>query len=245
MSCTDLAHDNAYDPKNPKAEAAQIAVAENFVVRYTNLNAVPSYVWYSQDALYELKGTYEGRLLILEYHMEPAGPTVEDTLASTENNLRYENEYRGSTPRGFPHVFFGGRQTGIQGASSRTVARDRYKTILDTMTVKRIQLYAQLETVRSAQDLQIETRVVRYGESAIGSLLAELFIVEDIGDSLHYTVRAHLHPETITSIEGGEIYELPLKTYTIPVNWNADRLSAVVLIKDAVSRKILQAAVSE
>lgn len=241
--CGDLVHDNAYDPKNPRAEASQIAVAENFVIRYTNLNTTPSVVWNSQSALYDLKAEYGDRLIILEYHMAPWHETNRDSLAKADDTLRYNNEYKpASVSRGFPHVFFNGKHLWIQGASSEEVARSRYKTILDTLTLKKVKLYCQPDVIRSGNTLQIDAKIVRFGDSDISNLEVEYMIVQSLGDSLRYTVRRHLTKETVTTILAGEIYEMPQKTWDMPAGLNVDDLSVVVLIKDGASKRILQAA---
>ena len=113
FGCTDLSRDNPLDPKNPNAEADQIAVVQNFVVNNTKNTVAPPYVNYSQDALYDLKLRYADKMLILEYHMAPTDTAFRDSFATADNEFRYTTEYHGSTPRGFPHAFFNGRQTNI------------------------------------------------------------------------------------------------------------------------------------
>ena len=145
LGCADLKRDNSLDAKNPNAEADQIAVVENFVITNTKGTSEPPYVGYSQEALYELKGKYTDGMLMLEYHMTPADTSYQDSLALSENELRYNNEYRGSALRGFPHAFFNGKQMGIQGSSSKDVAKNRYETILDTMTIHKVKLFCEAE----------------------------------------------------------------------------------------------------
>lgn len=246
IGCGDLAHDNPYDPKNPNAEAGQIAVAENFIVRYTNQNMTPPPVWYSQSALYALKEEYGSRLVVLEYHMAPWSAVYVDSLASGDDTLRYNNEYKpASVNRGFPHVFFNGKNLHIQGASSQAVAQSRYKTILDSLTIKKIKLYCEAERSVSGGSLSVESRIVRYGDTDISGLKVEYMVVQPLGDSLRYTVRRHLQPETVTTIGAGDILDMPTKTYDIPAGVNPDLLTVVILIKSSSSGNILQAAIAE
>lgn len=245
FGCTDLKHDNALDPENSNAEADQIGVVEDFIVHYTNFDSVPDVVKFSQDALYELKGDYDRHMLILEYHMVPSNGALHDSLSSNDFVLRYTSEYQGSTPRGFPHAFFNGKQTWIQGASSKATVKDRYKIILDSLTLKKVKLYCEGNIRISADSLIVEGQIARYGEDDISNLVVEMLVVEDMGDYLHYVVRDQLLSQTVTNIPGKTIYDLTPGSFIIPPDYNSSQLSVVILIKDAVSKKIVQAALAE
>lgn len=243
--CTDLARDNSLDPKNSGAEADQIAVAENFIMHYTNVDSIPAVIQNSQDALYELKGDYGSKLLILEYHTIPSNVALHDTFSSADIELRYNNEYRGSTPRGFPHVFFNGKQTWIQGASSQATAKDRYKIILDSLTLKKVKLYCEGSIRIDGDSLTVYGQIARYGESEIQNLLIEMVVLEDRGDYLHYVVRDQLLSQILTSIAPKSIQELEKRSFKIPTGYNENNLAVVILVKDNVSKKILQAALAD
>jgi hypothetical protein len=244
FGCADLKHDNRLDPKNPNAEADQIAVVENFVITNTKGTSEPPYVGYSQEALYELKGKYTDGMLILEYHMTPSDTLYQDSLALSDNELRYNNEYRGSAPRGFPHAFFNGKQTGIQGASSKEVSKNRYETILDTMTIHKVKFFCEAEQQISGNQLVITAKIARYGDQPVSGLLVEYILYENLGLNHYYTVRKILTSESVTNIDPGSIYPLPEKTVTIPAFYSAANLGVVILVKDAVSRAVLQAAMA-
>jgi hypothetical protein len=244
--CKDLARDNSLDPKNPNAEAGQIAVIENFILHYTNIDSIPPVVRNSQDALYELKGDYGSSALILEYHMTPAAyPAYRDTFSSPDIDFRYTNKYKGSTARGFPHVFFNGKQTWIQGASSQATAKDRYKLILDSLTLKKVKLFCEGSVQIKGDSLAVSGQIARYGDTEISNLLVEMLVLEDRGDFLHFVVRDQLQSQTVTSIEPETIYDLEKRTYEIPPGYNKNNLSVVIIIKDNVSERILQAVLAE
>lgn len=245
LGCSDLKHDNPLDPENSDAEADQIGVVEDFIVHYTNFDSVPDVVKFSQDALYELKGDYGRHMLILEYHMVPSNGALHDSLASTDFELRYSNEYQGSTARGFPHAFFNGKQTWIQGASSKATVKDRYKIILDSLTLKKVKLYCEGNLRISADSLSVEGQIARYGDGDISNLVVEMMVVEDMGDYLHYVVRDQLLSQTVTNIPAKSIYDLTPRSFLIPTGYSVSQLAVVILIKDAVSKKILQAALAE
>jgi hypothetical protein len=238
-ACKDLDRDNNLDPKNPNAEANQVTVVENFVHRYTNYDSVYPSIRYSQVALQQLTADYKERMIIMEYHMYPAGVPANDTFASLENESRY-NDYRGSTTRGFPHAFFNGNAAQIQGASSVETAKQRYQTILDSITVKKVKLYCEAEMRYDGDTLIINSRLIRFGTEEINNLLVEFFVVEDKGDLLHYMVRKDVQDEFITSIPAQTIYEMPRKTYMVPPFVNRNDVSVAILIKDAISKRIIQ-----
>ncbi len=244
-SCRDIDHSNRLDPKNPDAEAGQITVVENFVHRYTTGDSVNRYVAYSQQALYELKQEYSDRMLILEYHMNlsTVNDITKDTLFNPDSadiRARYV-EYKGTTAQGFPHCFFNGKQIGIQGASSHTTAHDRYKTILDTLTPKKAELYCDAEKTFDGDTLRIKAKIAKFGEDEITNVQVEFIVVEDLGDLRYYTVRAILPFEEISEIQPGEIYEFDKdKTFRIPTYMNKQKTDVIIIIKDKASKKVLQ-----
>ncbi|MBL7993831.1 hypothetical protein JNM05_00525 [bacterium] len=237
--CTDLARDNTLDPKNPDAEADQIAVVENFILHYTDLDSIPSVVKYSQEATYELKGDYSNKMLILEYHMTPSA--FQDSFSSADFDFRYTNDYKGSTAKGFPHTFFNGKQTWIQGASSKATAKNRYKLILDSLTLKKVKLYCEGEISFKADTLTVGGRIARYGNSDIENLVVEMIVIEDKGDYLHYVVREALLPQSITSITPKTIHDLSPRTFVIPAGSDKNAFAVAILVKDNISKRILQA----
>ena len=241
--CTDIPRDNSLDPKNPNAEAYQTAVFENFIIHYTNIDSIPNVIKYSQEASYELKGDYDQRMMILEYHLTPG--SYEDSLTSSENESRYENEYRGSASRGFPHTFFNGKQTFIQGASSTATVKSRYKNILDSLTLKKVKLYCEPFLTIVNGVLTVGGKVARYGNENIEDLVVEMLILENKGDYLHYTVRQKLLSQTISQLSPKEVRDLENRDFAIPNGYNQNQLSVAILIKDNISKKILQAALAE
>ncbi len=245
LGCTDLARDNTLDPKNSDAEASQTAVVESFIMHYTNVDSVPAVIQNSQNALYELKGDYGSASLILEYHMSPSNPAFRDTFSSANIELRYNNEYRGSTARGFPHVFFNGKQTWIQGASSQATAKDRYKIILDSLTLKKVRLYCEGTARILGDSLSVNGRIARYGDAEISNLLVEMLVIEDRGDLRHYVVRDQLLSQIVTMIEPKTVWDLEPRSLKIPSGYDPGQLSVVIIIKDNVSKKILQAALAD
>lgn len=244
-ACSDLKRDNALDPKNPNAEADQIAVVENFIMHYTNVDSIPNVIKNSQEASYELKGEYGPKILILEYHLAPSNITYQDSLATAEVLSRYENEYQGSSPKGFPHTFFNGKQTNIQGASSKATAKNRYKTILDSLTLKKVKLYCEPEMLIENGVMKVGGKIARYGDSEIKDLIIEMFVLENIGDYLHCVVRQKLLSQTVSQISAKEVRELEERNFTIPSGYNSGHLSVAILVKDNVSKRILQAALAE
>ncbi|KAB2881084.1 hypothetical protein F9K33_02455 [bacterium] len=245
IGCADLPRDNTLDPKNPDAEADQVAVVENFIMHYTNFDSIPNVIQYSQEASYELKGDFGGKVLILEYHMTPSDNSLEDSLSSPDIDFRYTTEYRGSTPRGFPHTFFNGKQTWIQGASSKATVKDRYKLILDSLTLKKVKLYCEGQTSFNADTLTVGGQIARYGDSNIENLVVEMVVIEDKGDYLHYVVREALLPQSITSITPKTIHDLIPRAFVIPAGSDRNSFAVVILVKDNISKKILQAALAE
>lgn len=243
VGCTDLSHDNPLDPKNPNAEADQIAVVENFVIHYTNVDSIPNVVKYSQEATYELKGDYGRKMLILEYHITPS--TQQDSFSSPDLDFRYVNDYKGSTTKGFPHTFFNGKQTWIQGASSKATVKDRYKLILDSLTLKKVKLFCEGQIRIDADSLTVEGQIARYGDTEIGNLVVEMLVVEDKGDFLHYVVRKQLPSQSITVISPKTIQDLTPQVFSIPAGYDKNQLSVMILVKDNISRKILQAALAD
>jgi len=243
-SCTDLDRDNPFDPKNPDAETYQVAVVENFVMHYSNSSTVPSPVTNSQDALSELTAQYSDRMIILEYHMPPYLSSNTDNLVVPEDTVRY-NQYLGGTNRGFPHTFFNGPQSYIQGASSKSTVKTRYETNLDTLTLKKVKLNCSVTKILDGNTLNVSAQIARYGTDAISNLRVELILYEDRGDHLHYTVREIPQPDII-SVQGQEIgtvdhaINLDISRYT-----NTANIGVVVIIKDDISKKILQAGIAK
>lgn len=245
FGCKDLDRDNNLDPKNPDAASYQIAVVENFVHRYTTGDSVNAYIRNSQEALYELTGKYQQRMIIAEYHMRLTDTTKKDTFALPENETRYVNEYQGGALRGFPHTFFNGHQIAIQGASSKAVARQRYETTLDSLTTKTSRFYGQAEMDVQGDSLTVRSRLVKFGEEDASNLLVEYLLLEDKGDLLHFTVRQFGVPEPVYQLQATEIMNLPVKKFKIRPYYNINQLSVVVIIKDGLSKKILQACLAE
>ncbi|MBL7961904.1 hypothetical protein JNL27_16850, partial [bacterium] len=219
------------------------AVVENFIMHYTNVDSIPNVVQYSQEATYELSGDYGKKMLILEYHLTPGA--YEDSLASSENESRYENEYRGSVSRGFPHTFFNGKQTFIQGASSTATVKSRYKNILDSLILKKVKLFCEPDLTFANGVLTVGGKIARYGNESIGDLVVEMFILENKGDYLYYTVRQKLLSQTISQLSPKEVRDLEDREFVIPNGYNQNQLSVAILIKDNISKKILQAALAE
>lgn len=242
LSCTDLNHVNPLDPENPEAEADQIVVVENFIMHYSDLSTIPDPVKNSQDALYELVPKYGEKMIILEYHMPPYLSANTDAYSIPEDTVRY-NQYRDNAPRGFPHVFFNGKQNSAQGASSTTSAKARYEAYLDTMTIRKNKLYCELEKSVSGNILTIHSRIARFGENGINNLSVEFIIFENYGDSKNFTVRDILLPITVTSIGAKEIYELDPQTVTLGSRYTTGDAGVVMIVKDNISKQILQAAV--
>jgi hypothetical protein len=238
-SCRDIDHSNRLDPKNPDAEADQITVVENFVHRYTTGDSVNRYIAYSQQALYDLKQEYGDKMLILEYHMKLTDTTKKDTLAIPDNQLRY-NEYQGGAPRAFPHAFFNGKQISIQGSSSVESVKERYKKILSDSVNKKTKLYCDAQMSITGNTLKINSKIARYGDKDISNLLVEYIVIENIGQLAFYTVRYILLPEVITTIKPGEVYALPEKTLELNPAYSKQNLDVIIVIKDNISKKILQ-----
>lgn len=245
LGCSDLKHDHPLDPENSDAEADQIGVVENFIMHYSNFDSIPDVIQYSQDALYELKGDYGRHMLILEYHMIPSNGALQDSLSSADFELRYTNEYRGSTPRGFPHAFFNGKQTWIQGASSKATVKDRYKIILDSLTLKKVKLYCEGTMRVDGDSITVTGLIARYGDTETPELLVEMLLLEDKGDYRHYVVREQLQSQLVTPIAPKTVKELEPNTFKIPLNYDPNHLSVILLVKENVSKKTLQAALAE
>lgn len=243
--CGDIDRSNLLDPENDNAIAGQVTVVENFVHRYTSGDSVNRYIAYSQQALYDLKQEYEDKVIILEYHMLLADTSKKDTLATGDNQLRYQNEYKpGTAPRAFPHAFFNGKHTDIQGASSFETARQRYKIILDTLTVKKVKLYGDAKKSFEDNTLKINCKIARYGDKKISDLLIEYIVIENLGNLTWYTVRKILSPESIAEILPGDVYELPEKNVSTSELTNTANTDVVILIKDNITKKIIQACVA-
>ncbi len=240
--CGDIDRSNLLDPENDNAVAGQVAVVENFVHRYTSGDSVNRYIAYSQRALYDLHQDYAEKMIVLEYHLLLTDTSKKDTLATGDNQLRYHNEYNtGAVPRAFPHVFFNGSQIGIQGASSFETARQRYKTILDTMTVRKVKLFGDAKKTFDGNTLRINCKIARYGDKKINDLLIEYIVIENLGNLTRYTVRKILPPESIAEILPGDVYELPEKTVAAAGLKDTAKTDVVIIIKDNITKKILQA----
>lgn len=245
LSCKDIDRSNRLDPQNPDAEANQVTVVENFVHRYTTGDSVNRFVAYSQQALYELKQEYSDRMLILEYHLNlsTVNDVTKDTLFNPDSadiRARYV-EYKGTTAQGFPHCFFNGKLIGIQGASSQATAHDRYKTILDTLTPKKSELYCDAEKTFDGDTLRIKAKIAKFGDDKITNLQVEFIVIEDMGHLRYYTVRAILPFEEISEIQPGEIYEFEnTKSFRVPSSMNKQKTDVIIIIKDKASKKILQ-----
>lgn len=242
VACADLNHVNPLDPENPDAEADQIVVVENFIMHYTDAGTVPDPVKNSQDALYELVSKYGEKMIILEYHMPPYLSANTDEYYLPEDTVRY-NQYRDNTPRGFPHVFFNGKQNSAQGASSKTAAKARYEAYLDTMTIRKNRLYCELEKSVSGNTLTIDSRIARFGETSINNLSVEFIVYQNNGDLKNFTVRDVLLPITITNIGAKEVFELNPQTVTLGAKYTLSDVGVVMIVKDNVSKQILQATI--
>ncbi len=243
-ACTDLDRTNPLDPENTDAEDVQRVVVENFVIHYTDVPSVPTPVQASQDALYELKATYGDQLLILEFHQKPLLTPNQDNLARQADSLRYES-YRGSTARGFPHAFFNGSATSLQGASSKETAKTRYNIVLDSLTLRKVKLHAEVERSVSGNTMTIRSRVARFGNSPISGLVVEYVVYENRGARLGYTVRNQAMSESITTIAGGEVKELPEKTVVLGgevIDPNASEV--VMIVRNQTNGQVIQVASS-
>jgi hypothetical protein len=243
-ACTDLERSNTLDPENPDAETLQRIVVENFIIHYTDVPSVPAPVQASQDALYELKQTYGNQLLILEYHQKPQLTANQDNLSRYADSVRYDS-YRGSTARGFPHVFFNGPATGLQGASSKETARNRYDTVLDSLALRKVKLHAEVERSISGNTMTITSRLARFGSTAITGLVVEYIVYENRGARLGYVVRNEAMPESVTSLAGGEVKELPSRTVTFGSEvLDPNATHVVMIVRNQTSNQILQVASS-
>ncbi|MBL7961907.1 hypothetical protein JNL27_16865 [bacterium] len=215
-------------------------------MHYTNVDSIPNVVQYSQEATYELSGDYGKKMLILEYHMAPSDTSlVNDMYSSSDIDFRYVTEYKGSTPRGFPHTFFNGKQTWIQGASSKATVKDRYKIILDSLTLKKVKLYCEGQISVNADTLTVKGQIARYGDSEIENLVVEMVVIEDKGDYLHYVVREALLPQSITSITPKSIHDLIPRAFVIPAGSDKNSFAVAILVKDNISKRILQATLAD
>lgn len=244
IACGDLEHTNPLDPDNPDAEAPQRVLVENYIIHYTDVPGIPAPVQASQDALYELKDTYGDQLLILEYHQRPLLTANQDNLARPDDSIRYES-YRGSTARGFPHAFFNGPATGLQGASSRETARDRYDLVLDSLVLRKLKLHAEVERSVSGNTLTITSRIARFGGTPISGLVVEYMVYENRGARLGYAVRNQAASESVTSIAGGEVKELPTRSVTLGSEaLDPDAAQVVMIVRNQTSNQIIQVASS-
>lgn len=240
----DLKHDNTLDPKNPNAAADQIAVVENFVIINTNVNVTaPEFNTYSLNALYELEERYDDNLITLEYHMTPNSGGFEDSLAISDNELRYANEYKGSASRGFPHAFFNGKSVAVQGASSLSVAKQRYQTVLDSVVSNKEKLYVTATKKIDASQLTLEIQIARYGDEDLTNAKIEYIVYEDKGmPSGHYAVREVRPSETLPLIPAKTIYEFTTDPINLKSSYVQSQIGVVVIIKSALNGRILQAA---
>ncbi len=249
-SCQDLARDNPLDPKNPDAETNQITLIENFIVTNTKVGAAfPVFTQNSLDALYQLKGTYGDKIAILEYHMTPSDPTYADSFAvwdSTTVKTRY-NDYRGSQNRGFPHTFFNGFAKSVQGASAKETVASRYNEILDPASLNKSTTYLTLSKSWSGNTLTIDGKLAQYGSKDLPNVQLEYIVYEDLGSIFgHYSVRKILTPhESISSVTGGDIINIPTKTVDLPSHFDHDKIGVIVLIRDTVSKKIIQSNIAK
>lgn len=243
-ACTDLERTNPLDPENPDAETLQRIVVENFIIHYTDISSVPVPVQASQDALYELKQTYGNQLLILEYHQFPYLTGNADNLARSDDTTRY-NTYRGSTARGFPHVFFNGPSTGLQGASSKETAKNRYDTVLDSLTLRKVKLHAEVERTISGNTMTITSRLAGFGSQTITGLVVEYVVYENRGTRLGYVVRNEAMPESVTSLAGGEVKELASRTINLGSEvLDPNAAEVVMIVRNQTSNQVLQVASS-
>ncbi len=251
LSCSDLKRDNPIDPKNPDAEDKQIALVEDFIIVNTKPGGpvFPEYTKNSQDALNELKVVYDDQLLVLEYHMTPTDTNYADSLAvydELEIKTRY-NTYRGAQGRGFPHAFFNGSAKSIQGASAKDVAKSRYNDIVDSIAGAKSKTRVEAKKSFNGNELKIDVKLAQYGSLDRNNIDVEYIVFEDKGiASGHYSVREIISPsEAVTLVAAGSVLDLPQKSTTLPSFFDKTKIGVIVLVRDQLSKKIIQSNIAE
>ncbi|MBC8184709.1 hypothetical protein H8E88_26750 [candidate division KSB1 bacterium] len=227
LYCGNLDRDNVLDPKNPNSKANRVVLVELFVVENTGYE----YCNTALDGLEELceSDNYRGKVLLLEYHLKK--DNLNDSFALPQCYDRYVEYEPVQSDRGIPDAFFNGKIERVQGASLDK-AGARYDDVLTGLTGKKSYFRFEVNKQVEGNSIDLDVKVIRLGRNKKQDLNLFVVLYEDIETDLHhYVVKKIFQPQTINSIEPGEVKSFYFSDHLISIQ-KMENIHAVVFIQD-------------
>ncbi|MBN1892956.1 hypothetical protein JW906_00595 [bacterium] len=229
--CSDMARDNALDPKNPDGSRPLVILLEAFVNTGSPLS---DYNRFMIQALDSLESLYPERMEIVHYHRH-AG-SVQDPYHLIENEILYDR-YTGSMSsgvKGVPDVFINGTTARVQGASSvETAFRRLQENVLGLLPCSSLWT---MEAGYSLENGKIVPEIVlaRLGDSEATGVRVRAVLTSRLdGPTAGHVAKGSSESAVIDRLEGGEIRTLRLPE--IPLNGTANaELILVVTDRDGL-----------
>jgi hypothetical protein len=229
--CADLERCNPVDPKNPDSSREKIVLIESFVNQSGG-----SVIAEALAGLDQLMREYNSHNFIyLEHHVAKTPST--DPLALETSLARYLTFVPQATQQGLPDVFFNGSAARVQGASTASLAYQRYREQLEGQLSEK-SFFTIEATARMLQDqVVLSSRIARLGRHDASDVIVYDILAETL-QAKHPVVRAIVPVKTFDTIQCGEIKSMSTMI-ALNVEWQKSQLVAYIVIQDNQTFEVL------
>jgi hypothetical protein len=243
-ACSDLPRDNALDPRNEESYTSPVVLVEAFV----NLAAPGDYSLWALNSLQTLENTFQGNLLIVEYHRDIFQDTIfyDDPYNSPGNNSLFttlQDNYIDSAPkipRCVPDVFVNGAVNRVSGASDSASVRDQLNRLIDDLIKERNNYKIEPAAQRKGVGVyEISCRVACLGNQSANNLRMRVVAIKNLDDQEASRAATDvILSEALDNIDNGEYIEKDFGKKTL----SGDPDAVIFILTSSDEKTVLQTA---